>query len=148
MAANETPRKKQRFLIVVLVSIILVLLLAAGYFFLMGNEERVFGFGEEPQEVHIPLEEFLVNSKNSGMVRLEVTLGSFDEQAEDIALEEQSKIRDAINHVIVGRPQEEMFATTENDEFLLKQEIKERINQSLGREFVEEIYITNILVQN
>lgn len=161
MAQNNTEQKKKRT-VTKLVTIILVsiIVLVAG----MGIGITVFGESEEGSflarfssedeetEYAIPLNEFLVNisgesSRSKAIVRMEMTVTSMNDEAEDIISHEIAKVRDAVIHVIANQTDATILEEEEGN-FIIKDLIRDRINQSLDQTLVEEVYITNILIQN
>lgn len=150
MQQNEEQPKKRKSKLLLLILVPLVLIVGGlATFLMLGSEEGVLGFGgeSEPEEVHIPLEEFLVNTQGSSMVRMEMTISSFEDGADEQVEEEIAKVRDAVIHVLTNRPAEEIYTTEEGGDFVIKHEIRERINQSLGEDLISEVYITDILTQ-
>lgn len=147
MAQNDSTNRRGRLFLLILIPI--VLLIGGGATYLVLTSEDGFlsiGGVQEPEEVHIPLEEFLVNIEGNSLVRMEMTVSSYDENAEERIGEEIAKVRDAVIHVLSNRPASD-FYEEEEGEFILKHEIKDRINQSLGEEVVDDVFITNILMQ-
>ncbi|EXJ22393.1 hypothetical protein ADIAL_1979 [Alkalibacterium sp. AK22] len=112
-----------------------------------------FSFNAEAEaaETAIPLEEFLVNvkgdsSRGHAIVRMEITVTSFDDQAKDVIAEDIAKVRDAVIHVVSGHSTQTILEEAEG-EFIIKDEIRDRINRSLEEDLIEEVFVTNILIQ-
>lgn len=112
-----------------------------------------FSFNAEAEaaETAIPLDEFLVNvkgdsSRGHAIVRMEITVTSFDDQAKDMIAEDIAKVRDAVIHVVSGHSTQTILEEAEG-EFIIKDEIRNRINRSLEEDLIEEVFVTNILIQ-
>lgn len=148
--AQKNEVKKGRGKLLLLIIIPLFLLIGGGATYLaLTSEDGFLGVGgvQEPEEVHIPLEEFLVNIEGGSLVRMEMSVSSYEEGAEEQINKNIAKIRDAAIYILSNRPAADFYAE-EDGEFTLKQEIKDRMNQSLDEGIIEEVYITNILMQD
>lgn len=165
MAQNSMEAKTNKnsvWKIIFIIMSILVLLIAGVILgrtvFSDGIEEDnsvgFFGNGEnDPVETQIELEQFLVNisgdSYNSNSIlRMDLTLSSNYEDAEEIMSENIPKIRDAVIHVVSTHSPETIFEKNETEHFLIKEELKTRINESLDEEVIKEVFITDIIMQN
>lgn len=165
MAQNsmETKTSKKSSWKIILAIILVLLLLIAGV--VLGrtvfsdsveddNSSGFFGNGESaPIETQIELEQFLVNisgdsSNRNSIVRMDLTLSSLAENGEAIISENIAKIRDAVIHVVSAHSPETIFEKTDTDQFLIKEELITRINQALDEEIIEEVFITDIIMQN
>ena len=147
---------KGKIIIIILSAIILVLGGAVGFSLITGSGNIPFisqlTKEPEPVEVQVPLEEFLINvSSESGssnaMVKMEVTVSSFTEGAEERITADVAKVRDAIIHVVSNESTETLLERKDGS-FVIKDDLKNRINESFGEELIDEVYITNILTQN
>lgn len=147
---------KSKIVIIALITVILVLTGVVG-FSLMGNTSEIPFISNltkepEPVEVQLPLEEFLINvsdedGSNTAMVKLEVSVSSYAEGAEELIGQDIAKVRDAIIHVVSNESIDTLLAREEGS-FTIKNALKNRINESFGEEIVDEVFITNILTQN
>jgi flagellar FliL protein len=149
MMQNEIQAKKSnRWMIVIIILLLVIIALGIG-FIAIRSDEGFFGIGgeSEPEEVYIPLDEFLVNIEGDGMVRMEITLTSYEESAEQEVTENIAKVRDSVIHVLTNRSTENIYDESDGD-FVIKQEIRNRINAGLNKEVVDDVFITNILLQN
>ncbi|WP_423189153.1 flagellar basal body-associated FliL family protein [Alkalibacterium sp. f15] len=156
---DEKKRSKIKVSKILLISGLVMTLVFAGVgigvFFFSGPEDETFisRFTSEAEasESSIPLDEFLVNlnsesAKNQPVVRMEITVTSLNEDANEIIGTEIAKVRDAVIHTVSNQSAESMFDEAEGH-FLIKNEIKAKINQALDAEIVEDVYITDILLQ-
>ncbi|MDZ7835776.1 MAG: flagellar basal body-associated FliL family protein [Alkalibacterium sp.] len=156
---NETQKPKKRVSKLVIIAGVIGLLLVAGIgiggFLFAGPDGETFysRFTSEAEasESAIPLEEFLINlqsndSRNEPVVRMELTVTSLNEEAPEIVGAEIAKVRDAVIHTVSSQSAESLF-NEEEGQFIIKDEIKVKINQALNAEIVEDVYITNILLQ-
>lgn len=149
---DKLGQGKWIILSVVLVPILIAIgVVAGGYIF---SDDPVSAFNlkkEEAQEVTIPLEEFLVNlgtegSSRSQYLKLELSLSSQKEEAEGIIESNIAQVRDAVIFVIHKKTGDDLFSETDGA-FALKEELKTTINATLDDEIVEEVFITNMLMQ-
>lgn len=147
---------KGKIIIIILSAIILVLGGAVGFSLVTGSDNIPFisqlAKEPEPVEVQVPLEEFLINVSNesgssNAMVKMEVTVSSFTEGAEELITADVAKVRDAIIHVVSNESTETLLERKDGS-FVIKDDLKNRINESFGEELIDEVYITNILTQN
>lgn len=148
----ETKEKRSldRILIVVLLAVILFLLVGIGYLLLLDKEmPDLTTIFKSNGEYTIPLDEFIVNLKSNKPVnnyaRLSIALMYTDESYENELVNNMSKIRDLVITNLRNRTAEDLL----NEESIsqLKSSIKEDINKSFEESMIEDIYITNIIVQ-
>lgn len=148
----ETKEKRSldRILIVVLLAVILFLLVGIGYLLLLDKEmPDLTTIFKSNGEYTIPLDDFVVNLKSNKPVnnyaRLSIALMYTDESYENELVNNMSKIRDLVITNLRNRTAEDLL----NEESIsqLKSSIKEDINKSFEESMIEDIYITNIIVQ-
>ncbi|GAB2322471.1 hypothetical protein IRB23M11_00880 [Alkalibacterium sp. m-11] len=161
MAQNSEQSKKKKVRNLVIGIVAGVIVLVAG----MGIGITVFGEpGEESlmsrfrslneaqaTEIAIPLDEFIVNVKgetarSQPIVRMEITVTSMDDDASEIIATDIAKVRDAVIHVVSSQSVSTIMEEKDG-EFIIKDQIKDRINQSFDNELIEDVYVTNILIQ-
>lgn len=154
---NEKAKKKGSKLIIIggLVLLLLFAGVGIGGFLFAGPEDETiisrFTSSAEASESSIPLNEFLVNlnsesSRTQPVVRMEITVTSFHEEASEIIDTEIAKVRDAVIHTVSNQSAETIYAESEGH-FVIKDEIKAKINQALDEEIIEDVFITDILLQ-
>lgn len=153
---GETTKKGSKLLIAGGMVVLLIFAgIGIGGFMFTGQENDTFisRFTSEAEasESSIPLEEFLINlssesPRSQPVVRMELTLTSFNEDAVDIVDSDIAKVRDAVIHVVSNKNLETIY-NEEEGHFLIKDDIKNRINQALEEEIIEDVFITNILLQ-
>ncbi|WP_027108805.1 flagellar basal body-associated FliL family protein [Lacticigenium naphthae] len=149
MASKENNEKKSKKGILLL--LLVPLLLAGGVFIGMQYVQSAEG-PEEVVETKVALDEFIVNleqgesSRNDSYVKLEITLMSYDEEVTAIIENNLPKVRDAVIHVVHKKTPNSLF-TEEEGNLVIKQELKERINADLQEVVIEEVYVTNVLMQ-
>ncbi|MFC6465679.1 flagellar basal body-associated protein FliL [Marinilactibacillus sp. GCM10026970] len=163
MAENQTTQTnsknkggKSKIIIIILVTVVLALAGVVGFIILKDSENIpiISNLMKEPEpvEVQVPLEEFLINvedgsGRNTAMVKLEVSVSSFADNAEVLINQDIAKVRDSVIYVVSNESIDSLLER-EDDSFVLKRDIKERINQSFGSDLIDNVYITNILTQN
>ena len=80
-------------------------------------------------------------------MKLEVSVSSYEEGAEELIDQEIAKVRDAVIHVVSNESIDTLLKR-EDGSFVIKNDLKNRINKSFGKDIIDEVYITNILTQN
>lgn len=158
--ATQTNSKnkggKSKLIIILLVTVVLALVGVVGFILLKDSENIpiISNLTKEPEpvEVQVPLEEFLINvgddsGRNTAMVKLEVSVSSYADDAEVLINQDIAKVRDAVIHVVSNENIDSLLER-EDESFVLKRDIKDRINQSFGSDLIDDVYITNILTQN
>ncbi|GEL66218.1 flagellar basal body-associated FliL family protein [Marinilactibacillus psychrotolerans] len=156
--AENTKSKGSKSKIIIIALAIVILLLGGfiGYSLMSGSGEIPFisKFFEEPEpvEVQVPLDEFLINvpDKNgddTAIVKLEVSVSSYEEGAEELIGKEIAKVRDAIIHVVSNENIDTLLKREDNS-FVIKNDLKNRINEAFGKDIIHKVYITNILTQD
>lgn len=150
MMETKEKRSLDRILIVVLLAVILFLLVGIGYLLLLDKEmPDLTTIFKSNGEYTIPLDEFVVNLKSNKPVnnyaRLSIALMYTDESYGNELVNNMSKIRDLVITNLRNRTAEDLL----NEESIsqLKSSIKEDINKSFEESMIEDIYITNIIVQ-
>lgn len=161
MAQNKEEAKKRstvKKMLVVIVTAVIVLVAGMGIgitvFGETGEDSIMSRFTSEDEEKEhaVALSEFLVNisgesSRSKAIVRMEITVTSMNAEAEGIINQEIAKVRDAVIHVVAAQTDATILEEDEGD-FIIKDSIKDRINHALNQELIEDVYITNILIQN
>lgn len=161
MAQNNEKKTKKKVTKIVIIVMAAVVVLVVG----MGIGITVFGSPNEESvisrltnraeaeavETSVPLEEFIVNvsgetTRSQAIVRMEITVTSFDSDAAELIAEDIAKVRDAVIHVVSSQSADSILEETDG-EFIVKDNIRDRINQSLGTDLIEEVFVTNILIQ-
>lgn len=156
--SEKSSGKKTGTKLLLISGVVLLLLFAGigiGGFLFSGSGEESFisRFTEEAEatETAVPLEEFLVNlnsesPRNSPIVRMVITVTSLNEDANEIITADIAKVRDAVIHSVSNQSAETIY-NEEEGHFLIKNDIKDRINQALEEDIIEDVYITDILLQ-
>lgn len=154
MASNQKKKglNKNMLVMVLLVPLLVLVGVVAGYYILPSGDEGKEVSAEDEQveeEVVIPLEEFLVNlnpaSNTNHYVRMTVALGTTHERGEDIIPANLERIRDAIIYTTTRQTRDSLF--DESGRLVLKGELVEAINGSLGLEVISNLYVTEFVVQ-
>lgn len=160
MARNKIKAEKSIVTKIVIGIVIAVVVLVLG----MGIGMTVFGepgdgtflsrfTAEKTEQEHaVELNEFLVNIKgestrSKAIVRMEITVTSMDDEIEGIINQDIAKVRDAVIHVVSDQT-DETILEEENGEFIIKDLMRDRINQALDQEIIKDVYVTNVLIQN
>ncbi len=106
---------------------------------------------EEITYIKVPYSEFLINLKpmaynDKSFLRMAFTFAVIDEENETILLEEEAKVRDTIIALLRKKTSESIF-TEDDSNLAIKQEVKEQVNQLLGETIVEEVFVTDMVMQ-
>lgn len=153
---SSSQKNKGLKIILAMVSLIVILVTGMGigsFLFSDSFEDSVLsGFlnKAEASEIAVPLDEFLVNLSSEPnrqpVVRVEMTVTSTDESIKEVVTTDIAKIRDAVIHVISSETTESILAESDG-EFEIKGKVRNRINHVLGKEIIEDVYVTDILLQ-
>lgn len=161
MAQNEEKVKNKKVSKLIMAIVLAVVVLVTG----MGIGVTAFGSPSEESvlsrftaraeaeatEISIPLEEFLINvngdsPRSQAIVRMQITVTSLNEDAAELITEDIAKVRDAVIHVISSQSADSILEESDG-EFSIKDKIRDRINHSLSEELIEEVFVTDILIQ-
>lgn len=149
MVDEKINKNKLNLIIILLISLVVALVALVGLFIMKEKEawdlSNVFNPGKEQS---IALDEFVVNLKSEGRARnylkIKVSLMCEDNE-EEIIIENTAKIRDILITQFRSKTAEEMLDTEKTEE--MKTEIIQKINYSINREVVKDIYFTDLVVQ-
>lgn len=142
--------KIDRIIIIALLVVIIGLITGIGYLTLVANETPDWGkiFRTNGKST-ISMDEFLVNlrseDKEDNYLKVNLALMFTDEKTTDEVNSNISKIRDLIIVNLRKRTKEELLEKTGVDN--LKADIKEDINTSFEKITIDDVYITDIIVQ-
>ena len=105
---------------------------------------------EEKERIIVPSEEFLLNltptNLKNNFLKIEFSFLVTNAENEAKLTEEEAMIRDAIITSLRKKTALTVFEEAEG-ELVIKEELRTQINQILGAEIVEEIFVTNIVMQ-
>lgn len=155
----KNEKKTGKGLIMLVGALLLIILTLVGYIGLDdSHRDTIEGLPiiggwlaeDEPTEVQVPLDEFLINSTNTNgrdhMVRLEVALGSMLPDIDEYLMVNNAKVREDVIYVL-AQETTDALVKTESDTFVVAETIKTRINASLGDDVITDVYITDLLIQ-
>lgn len=139
-----------KIIIIALLATILVLVFGIGYLLLSDKEmPELTTIFKSNGEYTIPLEEFIVNLKQeeslNSYLKINVALMYTDEKTGDEINANVNKIRDLVIANLRDKTAGDML--NEISISKLKVDIKDDINNSLKNTAIEDIYITDIIVQ-
>lgn len=106
---------------------------------------------KEVIETTVPLEEFLINlaPEKSGWgnyLKIELSVYSTEKDAEEEINKNIPQIRDAVINVLRTKSADSVFQK-EEDSLVLKKELIEQINKTVGMSLISDVFITNIVMQ-
>ena len=152
MKEVKEKNNKQKILMIVLVPVLIVAGVVLGMVVSSKRSEQpLIVFAEKKADVTIPLEEFLINlnpneSKREKFVKMSISLHSTEKKADEVIAQNIAQVRDAVVYVVHKKTEESLFEEKE-EAFAMKDELMNRINESLGSSLIDEVYITDILMQ-
>ncbi|MFL2100343.1 flagellar basal body-associated protein FliL [Desemzia sp. FAM 24101] len=153
---NETSKPKNKLkpiLIAVVILLVLTIGTLLGIGFSTGKIQEVTAtMFDSSEEITVPLDQFLVNltpgeSNRDQYLQIELSIFSAQKDAEATLTERMPQVRDAVITVLRNKTSDSLYATTEDGTLVIKNEIKEKINQEIGTSLVSDIYITNVVTQ-
>ena len=106
---------------------------------------------EETVEITVPLSEFLLNlkpvsSNDKSYLRIEFSFMVLRPEDEEELLAQEAVVRDAVIAILRQKTADTIFSE-ENGSLTVKTEIKEKVNEIIGRPIIEDIYVTNMVMQ-
>lgn len=126
---------------------------ALGSMITSGQAAEIWAAREEKPEkrIIVPYSEFLINLKpetalEDSFLRVELSFSVASEENEQLLSAQEAKIRDSIITVLRGKTRETIYSETDGN-LVIKEEIKNKVNQLLNDSVVKEVYITNIVMQ-
>lgn len=156
MKSEEAKPAKGKKKISIIIAILLAIVIGAvvSFGFTSGKATEIIkGFSEkEVVESTVPLEEFLINldpgeSATKNFLKIELSLYTTKEGADQLINVNVAKVRDAIISVLRKKNVNDVFKEEEEGKLVLKKELIEAVNKKLETDAVEDIYITNIVTQ-
>lgn len=141
--------------IIILGVVIAILAIGGGVIGSMFDSEKAAEFfaatDEETVEITVPLSEFLLNlkpvsSNDKSYLRIEFSLMVLSPEDEEELLAQEAVVRDAVIAILRQKTADTIFSE-ENGSLTVKTEIKEKINEVIGRVIIEDIYVTNMVMQ-
>lgn len=153
----EKEKKSRKGTAFVIGFLILIIALLVGY---IGYSQRdalvdvpIIGHWlaeDEQSETQVPLEEFIVNGAYSNgrnqMIRLELSLGSVLPDFDTHVSANNARVREDIIYVLTHETPDTLLRT-HSDSFVIAENIKTRINETLGDDVIDDVYITDLLIQ-
>ena len=147
---EKEKKSKSKLVIIILLVVIVVIVAVAAFFMISGKS-----FGEMKEgmkakdEYTVPLEEFVTNLKNEdkgkNYLKIQVALMYKDKKNTETINANISKIRDIVLNDLREKTSTEILEVENTPQ--LKEKMLEKLNESLGKKVIEEIYFTNLIVQ-
>lgn len=151
---------KSKLLIIILISVLILVIAAVGAVFaLSGDKKTEEGEGEETDEYTVedvektnlpgailPLETFIVNLQVKGSyLKTTVQLQFSHPEVPPSMKTDLPKVRDAVITTLSAKRAQDILSLEGKE--LLRQEIREAVNDSLGVEDVTEVFFTEFIIQ-
>lgn len=149
METREKKRDLDKAIIIALLAAILIIVLAIGYLVVSDKNITIPNIFESDGEYTYVLDEFVVNLKSEdnspSYLKIKIALMFTDEKDGEDLDSNVNKIRDIVISNLRARTAKELMENQSVE--LLKEDIKEDINTSLNKMIVQDVYITDIIVQ-
>lgn len=109
-------------------------------------------FEKEPEPVLIELEPFVTNLKKTdnsrqGLISMTMALEVLGEENAALVESRQAVIRDLSLQLLNKVTVDKVYEKGDSEDLVIKQEIKEMLNEELGEGVIENTYITDIVTQ-
>lgn len=148
---NENKKKsRSKLIIIILLVVIAVGIAITAYFMISGKSlKEIKELGKSEDEYTISLDEFITNLKNEdrgkNYLKIQVALMYKDKKHTDLLEANLNKIRDIVLNDLREKTSEYILEVKNTPK--LKEDLLEKLNDSLGEEVIEDIYFTNLIVQ-
>lgn len=137
--------------------IIAVLGIGGGALGSLLTSEQAMAFikpSEEEEKIEytsVPYSEFLINLKPLGhndksFLRIEFTFSVVGEENVALLAAEEAKARDTVISLLRKKTSETIFSETDGN-LSIKHEVKDQLNQLLGGSIIEEVFVTDMVMQ-
>lgn len=150
---GKATKGKKRWLWIIIILVAILIGAVVSFGFTSGKAQEIMSdlSKKEIVETTIPLEEFLINldsgtSVKKNFLKIELSLHSSKEGAEELLNANVAQIRDSVIAVLRKKTEDTVFKEEDN-KLLIKQELIEAINTKIGEDIVDDIFITNIVTQ-
>lgn len=149
----KTTKGKKIWIWIVIVFLAILIGAIVSFGFTSGKAQAIISdlSKEEVVEITVPLDEFLINldsgtSVKKNFLKIELTLHSSKEGAEEKLTSNIAQIRDSVISVLRKKTEDTVFKE-EDTKLLIKEELIEAINSKIDEDLVDDIFITNIVTQ-
>ncbi len=150
---QEKPKKKRKFSLIIIIAVVALAVGAAGTYFLLvkGDADKKGTVTKDSKNaitVNFALEPFVVNlmdQSGSKYLKVSIQIELSDARLLESAKNKTPQVRDIIITLLTNKTSDELI--TPEGKLLLKDEIKQRINQILGDNSVVNVYLTDFVMQ-
>lgn len=152
---EQQPQKKKLSIKQIVIFACIILAVVGGGFFAYskffahheGGKESAKEDDKKPKEqVLVPLEPLIVNlTDKNRFIKLSLQLEIGDKKYEGLIKEKMPLMRDAIIMLITSKSFEAISGP--DGKMMLKDEMLARLNQALGKEVINNVYFTELMVQ-
>ncbi|AEB30642.1 flagellar basal body-associated protein Fl iL [Carnobacterium sp. 17-4] len=150
---NKTTKENKKWIWIAIVFLAIAIVGVVSFGFTSGKAQAIISdlSKEEIVEVTLPLDEFLINldsgtSVKKNFLKIELSLHSSKEGAEEKLSANVAQIRDSVISVLRKKTEDTVFKEEENT-LVIKKELIEAINNKLDEDIVDNVFITNIVTQ-
>lgn len=143
---ESKPKKSRKIPILTVLAFLFVVSIALGaYFFFSGKTTE--NTAKDTQTVNFGLEPFIVNlmDQNGKYLKVSIHIELSCSKIAEKAKNKTPQIRDAIITLLTNKTSGELI--TPEGKLFLKDEIKQRVNQTLGENSVINVYLTDFVMQ-
>lgn len=150
---TKTTKGKKKWIWIVIVFLAIAIGGVVSFGFTSGKAQAIISdlSKEEVVETTVPLDEFLINldsgtSVKKNFLKIELSLHSSKEGAEEKLSANVAQIRDSVISVLRKKTEDTVFKEEEST-LVIKKELIGAINNKLDEDIVDNIFITNIVTQ-
>lgn len=147
---NKETKKifNKNILLIVAIPFLVAIGVVAGSYFSNPETPVVTGSEKGAAESVVKLDEFLLNLKSSdnqtNYISLELSLATTQKGGEETINDNIDKVRDIIIYKVSQLSMEDIY---NSESRMLKDTLKNSINEEFEQDIVSEVYITNIVLQ-
>ncbi|MBF0457059.1 MAG: flagellar basal body-associated FliL family protein [Nitrospirae bacterium] len=152
---EQKPQKKKLSIKQIVIFAVIILVLAGGGYFAYskffahreaGKEAAKEAEKKPKEQILIALEPLIVNlTDKNRFIKLSLQLEIGDKKYEPLLKEKMPLMRDAIIMLITSKSFEAISGP--DGKMMLKDEMLARLNQALGKEVINNVYFTELMVQ-
>ena len=148
---KEVKKKSKSKLIIIILLVVIIAIVAASAFFIISDKsfKDIKASFVSQDEYTLLLDEFVTNlqteQKGKNYLKIQVALMYKDKKNIEIIDSNLNKIRDIVLNDLREKTPEQILKVEETPE--VKKQLIKKLNDSLGKDIIKEVYFTNLIVQ-